>query len=575
MEPSLPAANTVFHAVYVPLEDEIAGDDESQVLHIYRDKLEALKVIKKHKKGRLKTFKTLEEAQEFARNGLESVLVNPLANSVPKIVVTEEKSSNFKAPKPQNLTQFRKIIEYGDIENVRKTIWDNPRYLIGSGDTPAILHEGCRYNALHIAVKSTQSPQMCELILNTVGDPAFVKLFYGDADEMRTYVDRASILQDLYLNTPDKGLNETPLHFATKFGLKDCVRTLLSYQQCLKTPLNKYHQTPGDIICSRKSMDDKNLINEIRGLLEEQYYVPVLRAADNSLQPVIGEPFSPASPLKLNTDPISPRVEVKAFAGPMTMAQALEFRKKWKTPPRILGTPNKKMNSSGDCNGLRSPGLNLSLRIQDMEKGLERVGRELATEYHVSWKEYWPFLKDFADLRCVEGLTKLEDYLKRQIQENTKSLSALEKSFMNLFETYQTKNKAKLDDLCDQFQSLILESEKGSDQETEDDGEFVTPPSSPSRPSNNENSDSSDEDDMDLADDSIQEDIFLEGKTPSKIDFAVFAAIPNDIDVDKYPYTYRWRHEMQLQSKDANNANNMNNCLRSPKHLPYKKKLFI
>lgn len=90
---------------------------------------------------------------------------------------------------------------------------------------------------------------MCELILNTVGDPDFVKLFYGDTDEMRTYVDRASILQDLYLNTPDKGLNETPLHFATKFGLKDCVRTLLSYQQCMKNPLNKYHQTPGDVSC--------------------------------------------------------------------------------------------------------------------------------------------------------------------------------------------------------------------------------------------------------------------------------------------------------------------------------------
>ena len=110
-----------------------------------------------------------------------------------------------------------------------------------------ILQEGSRYNALHVAVKVAKCPDMCELILNTVGNPQFVKLLYGETDGTTTYVDRASILQDLYLNTPDKGLNETPLHFATKFGLKDCVRMLLSYPQCLKTPLNKYQQTPGDV----------------------------------------------------------------------------------------------------------------------------------------------------------------------------------------------------------------------------------------------------------------------------------------------------------------------------------------
>lgn len=43
-------------------------------------------------------------------------------------------------------------------------------------------------------------------------------------------------------------------------------------------------------------MADKNLINEIRLLLEEQYYVPVIRADDNTLQPIIGEPFSLAKP---------------------------------------------------------------------------------------------------------------------------------------------------------------------------------------------------------------------------------------------------------------------------------------
>ena len=66
--------------------------------------------------------------------------------------------------------------------------------------------------------------------------------------------------------------------------------------------------------------------------------------------------------------------------------------------------------------------------------------RELASEYHVAWKEYWPFLKDFADLRCNEGLDKLEEFLKKQCQQKTKTLTALERSFMNLYETVKFSN---------------------------------------------------------------------------------------------------------------------------------------
>ena len=50
------------------------------------------------------------------------------------------------------------------------------------------------------------------------------------------------------------------------------------------------------IVCARKHGDNEELKREIRALLEEQFYVPVLRSEDNTLQPVIGEPFSPASP---------------------------------------------------------------------------------------------------------------------------------------------------------------------------------------------------------------------------------------------------------------------------------------
>lgn len=45
----------------------------------------------------------------------------------------------FKAPKAQELVKFRKAIEIGDLELVKKYVDENPRYLISNGDTPSIL----------------------------------------------------------------------------------------------------------------------------------------------------------------------------------------------------------------------------------------------------------------------------------------------------------------------------------------------------------------------------------------------------------------------------------------------------
>lgn len=78
-------------------------------------------------------------------------------------------------------------------------------------------------------------------------------------------------------------------------------------------------------------------------------------------------------------------MEVRAFAGPMSKSQAIEFRKKWKTPPRYQITPtrlnftptreNKPSDSTDSRQIVKTSAQNLSLRLQDTEKGLERVGR--------------------------------------------------------------------------------------------------------------------------------------------------------------------------------------------------------
>ncbi|XP_018299937.1 ankyrin repeat and LEM domain-containing protein 2 isoform X2 [Mycetomoellerius zeteki] len=403
LQPNLPV-ETLYHAVYIPLEYKDQSDGE-ETLHVYLEMQAALKVINTYKKGRLKSFKNRSDAVAYARTGYKQSSCNHPGT----VAVAQEQSSNFKAPNTQDLIAFKRLIENGDVKAVKNIVWENPRYLISSGDKPAILQMGSRYNALHIAAKKDK-PKMCEFLLNTVGDAKFMQ-HYGE-DKCKTYLNLEQIMQDLYLNTPDKGLNETPLHFAVKFGFKDVVRVLVSYSQCIKTLKNKYQQMPKDIICNRKCEEDEALKREIRMLLDDQFYVPVLRTEGNACPPIIGEPFSPNNPLNLNKDPISPHVEVRAFAGPMTKTQAVEFRKKWKTPPRV--TPKR---GQGDAPGIiNSP--SIVLRLQDTEKGLERVGRDLAEEYQVLWKEYWPFLKDFVDFRSDDGLTKLERYLEQRFKEH-------------------------------------------------------------------------------------------------------------------------------------------------------------
>lgn len=157
-----------------------------------------------------------------------------LLSSLPFTAITQpergEKASSFRGPTSQELVKFRKCIEQGNCEAVYDTIWMNPRYLIGSGDTPSILKESFRYNALHVAALA-KNGNMCKLLLETISDPKFIQLLHGK-DDKRTAEDVSLILLDLYLNMPEKGRSETPLHLAVKYGAVEVVEVLTSYKEC-------------------------------------------------------------------------------------------------------------------------------------------------------------------------------------------------------------------------------------------------------------------------------------------------------------------------------------------------------
>ncbi|XP_070553431.1 ankyrin repeat and LEM domain-containing protein 2-like isoform X2 [Ptychodera flava] len=378
--------------------DEIDGEHDAGLLHVYTMKDEALQVVKKNKGSRFKAFKAREDAVNFS----QSILMSPpdSCNS-PLQTTVAEKPSDFKAPKMQDLVQLRKAIESGNAEKFSDLVWSNPRYLVSSGDSPVILQMGFRYNALHVAAKSNQA-EICQLIIDTLMDSKFLYLMYPD-DDSNTHGQRMEYLVDLYLNMPDepvKGNCETPLHFACKFGHVDVVEVLGSHPAVCKTAKNKQGQIPSEIACMRSG--SKETKEKIEILLKDQYYVPLLRPDDDVTVGAIGEPWSPSAPIHQSSpllkqrprSPMDPVVTVRAYAGPMvSKEQAEEFHKTWKTPPR---------------HSLRTVS---QVRREDSDKGLERLGRDIAQSMKLPWMEFWDFLGCYTNLSTPEGLGVLEEYL--------------------------------------------------------------------------------------------------------------------------------------------------------------------
>ncbi|XP_017067411.1 ankyrin repeat and LEM domain-containing protein 2 homolog [Drosophila eugracilis] len=431
----------------------------------------------------------------------------------------------FRAPTKQELVEFRKQIEGGHIERVKRIIWENPRFLISSGDTPTSLKEGCRYNAMHICAQVNKS-RIAQLLLKTVSDREFAQLYAGKKGSGKMCAALTTSLLDYYLNMPDKARGETPLHFASKNGHVGMVEVLISYPECKSLP-NHEGKTPKEIICQRNAQASQVTITKLELLLGDPHFVPVLRCTTNTLSPKVGKPFSPKEPPKLQhkTDEcegLTGELTICALAGPMSREKAMNFYRRWKTPPRVNSnvmsnslisspfsspvkvTPNKSIfnrstgnsspvqsgrrelfsplaaatsspkrssnvpNGNNECENnnnnvkpayafdfpatpirqmrpdlfmayrnnnsfdsasmaddsqLMDISLNQSLNASlndsfrerhiknsDIEKGLEVVGRQLARQERLEWREYWDFLDTFIDVSTTEGLARLEAY---------------------------------------------------------------------------------------------------------------------------------------------------------------------
>jgi len=522
----------------------LEGQEGKETRLIFETCAEALEICKKFKGARFKCFTDRQEAEQFT---LHKQIVQETDTSVKD--VPGEKLP-YPTPSPQDMLLFRRSIETGNCDEFLKLIWRNPRFLISSGDTPTMVRERYRYHALLLATFKKEFA-ICKTILETITDPSFMALLYtNDTEEVRKK--RMQYLLETYLNTPDKFLNETPLHFASKFGCAEIVELLISFTECDRERKNTRGETAADIIGDSSRTPSPETDSLIAAMLTDRYFIPILRPVDYSSPAQIGKPWSPdtyiKSPGSHVTSPLAAiqpkhpadsQMMLQAFAGPMSPTEADLFYLQLKSPPVPKHFSNNRL----------TPRKILDSRLSDIEKGLERVGRNVARDLNVPWCEYWAFLDEFCDLSSPEGLDLLENYLRQQ--RDSIDLQPPEPEI-------SSKVTSPLSELCQQLNNLRLQS---PGQLEKDDEEFYTPPSTPPLPFYEILS------------------FYIMGPEPSKVDVDVLRVLETtEIDSAKFPNISMWKENMQIFNEDHLNrlktpaTVGRNSILKSPlvEHKPQK-----
>ena len=149
-------------------------ETRSTLSPFYLDQKDLIKALKGCVGARFKKVSNEEEAKEFSQNIFPEELG-------PKYSLERALSPLPGVKKARDKNQLGSLIKEGKVDEFLETVWSNPRYLIGSGDTPEIIHPGTRRNALHLAAQHHQL-DICRHIMDIVRSDRFWNEVYPVSD---------------------------------------------------------------------------------------------------------------------------------------------------------------------------------------------------------------------------------------------------------------------------------------------------------------------------------------------------------------------------------------------------------
>ncbi|VDP91464.1 unnamed protein product [Echinostoma caproni] len=204
---------------------------------VFLDLKKAQEKWKQLKGARMRVFDDYACAQQFANTPVKNKTEQTIYPPSPKADVESTPYSSVTQPV---LLKFRALIEKGDVDGMRQMVAENPMTLVR-----------LRYNALHVAAAAGVADAV-DFLLSRLNSTTFWKQIYPGSDDQTT-IERQKHVTDLYLNSPELGNLETPLHFACKFGHLNCVRLLTCHPLTQLDVLNRTGQKPVELTCFRMS----------------------------------------------------------------------------------------------------------------------------------------------------------------------------------------------------------------------------------------------------------------------------------------------------------------------------------